>query len=248
MTNVCKNFFYYIKKTRIFIKAAIVFFLITIASLVSGIMQMSEYTLEEFLGSLDTCTMFSTITIIVLVAISLGNEFKHKTSYYLVMNGHSRSELFFGKLIAVLPYILLLGIIQCIIMYALLVSMTGSEFVSENIHHYLLNSLDFIIIYISYAILSLSFSFMTRSTIGGIGGSIIVIIVYNVIYLLFGYLTNFNMFSYKFNEMFGMFTFRYLLVHNNDISFQLSILALYILLSAVYMLIGYNKFRKDDLI
>lgn len=248
MTNVCMNFFYYIKKTRIFIKSATVFILITTASLVSGIMQMSKYTLEEFLGSLDTCTMFSTLTIIVFVALSLGNGFKNKTSYYLVMNGYSRSEIFFGKLIAVLPYILILGIVQCIIMYVLLASMTGSEFVSENIHHYLLNSVAFIIIYISYAILSLSFSFMTRSTIGGIGGSVIVIIAYNVIYFLFGNLTNFKIFSYKFNDIIGMFTFRNLLVHSADISFQISVLILYILLSAVYVLIGYNKFRKDDLI
>lgn len=246
MKSVCKQLFRRIKYTKAFIKTLIVFLLVSVTTIISGVVQMSEYTLEEFLGSFDTCTMFSTIIIISFVSLTLGSEFKNKTIYYTIMNGHSRKVVFLGKLVGFLPYIILLSLVQSVILYSVFALMTNNEFFGLYIHHLTLSSFAFLIVYISYAILSLSFSFMTRSAIGGIGGSLITMIVFDIIYILLN-LSELNLFSIELSHFFGMFLFRFLLENNTNINFQLVVILIYALLSVVYLLIGYNIFKKDDL-
>lgn len=182
MKNICKHLFQRIKYTRAFIKTLIIFIVISLATLISGAAQMNEYKLEEFLGAVDTCTMFSTIIIISFVSLTLGAEFKNKTIYYTIMNGNSRKEVFGGKLIGFLPYIIILSLVQSVILYSVFAFMTNDTFIDQYIEHVILNSFAVTVAYISYSALSLTFSFISRSAIGGIGGSLIIMIAFNVIF------------------------------------------------------------------
>lgn len=247
LKNICIQLFQHIKYTKAFIKTLLVFLVISLSTLISGVAQMNEYKLDEFLGSVDTCTVFNTIIIITFISVTLGSEFKNKTIYYSIMNGHTRKEVFWGKLIGFFPYIILLSLLQCVIMYSVLAFMTNDIFFDQYINNVILNSIAVTVVYISYSVLSLTFSFISRSAIGGIGGSIIVIIVFNVIFFLLN-LTGANFFSYELSNFFGMFIFRYLLKNNADIVFQIIAILVYIILSGTYLCIGYNRFKKDDLI
>lgn len=247
MNNICKHLFQRIKYTRAFIKTLVIFVVVSLATLISGVVQMNEYKLEEFLGSIDTCTMFCTIIIIAFVSLTLGAEFKNKTIYYTIMNGYSRKEVFFGKLIGFLPYIIILSLFQNVILYSVFAFMTNDMFFDQYINHILLNTFAFTVIYISYSILSLTFCFISRSAIGGIGVSLIIMIAFNVIFFLLS-LTGAKLFSFELSHLFGMFIFRYLLENNADVVFQFITILVYAMLSSAYLCIGYNRFKKDDLI
>ncbi len=247
MKNICIQLFQRMKYTKAFIKTLIVFLLISITTIFSGVAQMNEYTLNEFLGSFDTCTMFSTIIIIVFVSFTLGTEFKNKTIYYTIMNGYSRKEVFLGKFIGFLPYIIVLSIMQCVILYSVFAFMTPDAFFAQYVNHVILNSLAFTITYISYSILSLSFCFITRSAIGGIGGSFIIMIAFNILFFLLN-LTGTKLFSFELSHLFGMFLFRFLLENTTDNVFQIFAIFVYTFLSVCYLLIGDMIFKKEDLI
>lgn len=247
MKNICIQLFKRIKYTKAFLKTLIVFLLISVTTILSGVAQMNEYTLDEFLGSFDTCTMFSTIIIIAFVSLTSGAEFKNKTIYYAIMNGHSRKEVFLGKFIGFLPYVISLSVVQCVILYSMFAFITPDTFSDTYVNNVILNSLAFTITYISYSILSLSFCFITRSAIGGIGGSLIIMIAFNIAFFLLN-LTGIKLFSFELSHLFGMFLFRFLLKNTTDSIFQISSVFVYTFLSVCYLLTGYIVFRKEDLI
>lgn len=243
---ICSSFFA-IKKSNYFVKTCIIFILITLASIASGIMQMNDTSIENLLGSIDTCSMFNTITIVSFVSLYVGSEFKNKTNYYLIMNGNSRFNVYLGKLCAITPYVLILGIIQCLIIFLLLKLMLGGEFIQNEIPNFILKSVSSIAVYYSYAVLSLSLSFIFKSTLGGIGGSIIIMVLYNVIFLLLDYLSTLFVFGHKLSEYFGMFVFRYIISDTANIGYIAMIAMLYLFIAALYALIGYSCFKKEDL-
>lgn len=247
MKSICKQLFLRIKYTKAYIKALIVFLLISFASIISGVVSIDDNTLDDFLGSFDSCTTFSTIVIVSFVSLTLGAEFKSKTVYYLIMNGHSRIEVFMGKFIGYLPYTVLLGILQSLILYGSFAFMTPADFWSQNVSNIFINALAFTVIYISYSTLSLSFCFLTGSTIGGVGGSLVTMIAFNAIYFLLN-LSQIHILSFDVSQLFGMFSFRFLLQNHTDISFQLAVIFAYVVLSSVYLLTGYCIFKQKDLV
>lgn len=247
MKNICKQLFLKIRYTEAYIKALTVFLLISLTTIISGAASIKGNTLDEFLGSFDTCTIFGTIIIISFISLTLGSEFNNKTIYYLVMNGNSRKEVFIGKFIGYLPYTVFLGVLQSLILYGTLAFMTSADFWNQNINHVFLNSLAFTTIYVSYFALSLSFCFLTGSTVGGIGGSLITMVVFNVIYLLLD-LFGISLYSFDISQLSGMFLFRFLLQNHTDNLFQFAVIFVYTLLSVFYLLTGYHVFKKKDLV
>ena len=246
MNNICIQLFQRIKYTRAFVKTLLVFLVISLATLISGVAQMNEYTLEEFLGAVDTCTMFSTIILISFISITMGSEFKNKTIYYTIMNGHTRKEVYFGKVIGFLPYIILLSLIQNVIMYSIFAFMINNIFFDQYINNVILSSVAYTVTYISYSVLSLTFSFISRNTIGGIGGSLLIIVAFNIIFYLIN-LSGVKLFSFELSNLFGMFIFRFLLENNTNVVFQFIAILVYTMLSGIYLCIGYNIFKKEDL-
>ena len=246
---ICSSFFV-IKKSKYFVKTCIIFVLITVASIASGIMQMMQMNdtgIDNLLGNIDTCTMFNMITIIAFVSLYIGNEFKNKTNFHLIMNGHSRFHVYFGKLCAITPYVLILGIIQNLIIFLLLNIMIGGDYIQREIPYFVLQSVACTIVYYSYAVLSLSLVFVFENTLGGIGGSLMVITFYNLFFMLLDYLSTVVIFGHKISEYFITFVFRYLISDSSNIGYVISLTVLYLLISVLYVRIGYFRFKKDDL-
>lgn len=242
MKDIIRSTFYSINKSGIFIKSLIIFLLISVTSIICGILQLDVVDAEGFAGVIDTLTMFNNLVIIFFSALSIGVELKNKTIFYLIMNGHSRINIFVGKTLSLFPYIFIMVLMQSLIMYLSFLILGIGDIFNSIMPFFILKSVIILVVYYSYAVFSVTFTFVARNVLGGIGFSFILMVFYNII----GFLL--SEFSGSISGNFiGMFVFKNIYLDNLHLGYLLIVFFAYIIISIVYSLIGYYIFNKFDL-
>lgn len=112
MINICKAMFYRIIKSRVtlycFILSIAFPFLLVLSSTTSA-------TYVDIKSILDSVNLMGLAVIFVFISIFICNDYRSKTLYYEVMNGHHRYQVYTGRALVVILFGFIMFNIQLII-------------------------------------------------------------------------------------------------------------------------------------
>lgn len=241
MKQIAKATVYRIKKSKEFRYAYIISIIISAAFLITSFLLENDG--EELRGTIDNITFFYLIINMFFVCVCMGNDFKSKILYYEVMYGHSRAKIFFGRLIGILIYSAIMSITQ-IIMFLLLAIYFNNVLLIGDCGEIVIKCFMWLILYLSYSVLSFALTFISKSTIGGLGLSWIIMIIGNS-FLLFDNI-GVTIGSQPLSTYFGLFVFRHMLMEPITGGMLLLVLG-YLLFDVILMTLGIKHYNKADL-
>lgn len=130
MSDVFKAMCFRIVKSRVFWYA--LFFSFAFAGVMS-LTPLAENSPDVIYGVIDNIVIIGFTIVMVLVCVYSCGDFGNKTIYYEIMNGHSRRDVYLGRLLALSLFAFILFNIQIIVSLILIHLLTNYNLFAEGI-------------------------------------------------------------------------------------------------------------------
>lgn len=116
MKNIIKSQLFQLKKDRFSILLSVAFIAVMLALMATTIMvpddKFSKTGSVHFCNMIQQYMMFTAFFVMIITPHLCGSDFRDKTNYYELMSGHTRFEVFFGRVIVTAVYTLILSMIM----------------------------------------------------------------------------------------------------------------------------------------
>lgn len=178
MNSIMKATWYRIRKGKEFKYSLLVVIGFAITTIISAVPQMGTDYNSIIYGVVNNSAFFSIVILLAFNCIVIGSDFRDKTLFYEVMSGHSRGEVFIGRLlvctiISILLFNILfsvsLGIVFSIISNSYSMTIPFSElFIKILLCNY---------VELFYIIMFICISFITKNLVSGLAGGWLFVII-----------------------------------------------------------------------
>lgn len=245
MRNIMKATLYRIckgKEIKYAVFALIAFSIITIVMSTTQVQFSHEAMIS---GSIDNLSFFGILIVLGFNCAVIGNDFRDKTLNYEVMSGHSRTEVFVGRLLICT----IISILLFILLFSFSISMIYSfiyDSFSIQISLYEIFPKILLCSYIAlfYSILFVCITFMTRNLLVALGGSWCTIILSWTFSLLDAFI---KIDTYPISYILGIYSFRNIFRDTLTIEYCMYIVLLYSVGIVFLLLFTRKLFRNCEL-
>ena len=245
MIDVFKAMCYRIYKSRVVYYA--LFFAVAFAVAISFTALNQDEVSDNAIiyGIYDNITIMGMTMILVFISIYQCNDFKNKTLYYEVMGGHSRIEVFTGRLTSLTLFSVIICNIQIWLSIVMLNLWMNVEFFKDGVIISTLKIIGAELLVLAYIIYFITCSFIGKNFIVTLSLGWAGIVISQLTSLL----NRFDIIKsgIKVSYIFGSRVIAFLFAESFSVSQFLSSSVISLMIIFICILIGKNNFKNSDL-